>query len=113
MDGAADEGPSHEEVQFVWTERHLSKSTIDTLVTARNSGSSFLNRVELQNGCLSLAHANIFIPSTLGGSCMDGTTVNREKYEKNVKLATDVYINRVNQCPCSDDVVHLYRGANS
>lgn len=66
VDGAADEGPMHEEVQFVWAARHLSRPTLATLVTARNSGSSYLNRVELQNGCLALAHANVFIPSTLG-----------------------------------------------
>ena len=74
VDGAADEGPIHDEVQFIWTERHLKKSTIACLVTTRNSGSSFSNRVELQNGCLALGHANLFIPSTLGGSCMDNTT---------------------------------------
>ena len=90
VDGASDEGPSHEEVQFMWTARHLSRATIATLVTARNSGSSYLNRVELQNGCLALAHANLFIPSTLGGSCMDGTKVDKDKYEQNMKMATEV-----------------------
>ncbi len=75
--GASDEGPSHEEVQFMWT---VSKGT------ARNSGSSYLNRVELQNGCLALAHANLFIPSTLSGSCMDGNKLDK------MDLATDVYV---------------------
>ena len=84
MDGASDEGPAH-------------RGSIATLVTARNSGSSYLNRVELQNGCLAVAHANLFIPSSLGGSCMDGNTINKEKYERNMDLATDVYINRVNE----------------
>ena len=37
MDGAADEGPSHVEVQFLWTARHLEKGTIATLVTRRSS----------------------------------------------------------------------------
>ena len=41
VDGAANEGPIHNEVQFIWTERHLKKSTIACLVTNRNSGSSF------------------------------------------------------------------------
>ncbi len=68
VDGASDEGPSHEEVQFCWTARHLSKGKLATLVTTRNSGSSYLNRVELQNGCLSLGHANTVIPSTIAGS---------------------------------------------
>ena len=110
VDGASDEGPSHEEVQFMWSARHLS---LATLVTARNSGSSYLNRVELQNGCLALAHANLFIPSTLGGSCMDAGKVDKEKYAKNMNLATDVYINRVNECSCGETVINLYRGADS
>ena len=63
VDGAADEGPSHEEVQFLLTARHLS---------------SYLDNVELQNGCLGLAHANLFFRSTLGGSCMDSTTVYKD-----------------------------------
>ena len=33
-----------------------------------------LNRVELQDDCLSLGHANTFIPSTIGGNCMDDAT---------------------------------------
>ena len=43
VDAASDEGPSHEEVQFWWTERHFKRPTIAT--SARNSGSSHLNRV--------------------------------------------------------------------
>ena len=115
VDGASDEGPIHEEVQFVWTMRHLKYATLGTLVTTRNSGSSYLNRVELQNGCQALAHANIFIPSTLGDSCMDTKSgkVDKTKYALNMKLATEVYINRVNQCPCGDSVIHLYPGADS
>ena len=61
VDGASDEGPSHAEVQFLWTERHLNRPTKVTLVTTRSSGDSFLNHVELQNGCLSRGHANLFI----------------------------------------------------
>ena len=68
VDGASDEGPSHHETQFYWTERHLKEAKLATLVTTRSSGSSYLNRVELQNGCLSRAHSNLFIPSTLNGS---------------------------------------------
>ena len=68
VDGAGDEGPSHLEVQYWWTRRHLECKTTATLVTSRNSGASFRNRVELQNGCLALGHANLFIPSTLNGS---------------------------------------------
>ena len=81
VDGASDEGPAHVEVQFWWTMRHFQKPTLITLVTARNSGASYLNRVELQNGCLSLAHSNLFIPSNLSGSCFDSETgkVDKEK----------------------------------
>ncbi len=69
VDGTSDEGPSHLEVQFWWTDFHLSQSDYITLVSTRSSGSSHLNRVELQNGCLANAHSNLFIPSTLKGSC--------------------------------------------
>ena len=55
VDGYTDEGVLHLEVQFWWTLRHFQKPTFVTLVTARNSGASFLNQVELQNGCLSQA----------------------------------------------------------
>ena len=60
------------------------------------SGCSYLNCVELQNGCLALAHANLFIPSTLNGSCMDTTTgeIDQEKLKANLQAATDVYIER-------------------
>lgn len=56
--GGADEGPSHLEVQFLWTERHISRPTRITMVTSCCSGDSYLNRVKLQNGCLSRGHAN-------------------------------------------------------
>ena len=85
VDGATDEGPGHEEVQYWWTLRHIEKKKLATLVTTRSSGSSYLNRVELQNGCLSRSHSNLFIPSTLGGSCIDPLTggVNKELLHKN------------------------------
>ena len=70
VDRASDEGPSHE-VQYWWTERHILKERV---VTTRNSGCSYLNRVKLQNGCLSLGHAHTFIPFTLGGSCCNQQT---------------------------------------
>ena len=84
VDGATDEGPAHDEVQFWWTQRHIQKGRLVTLVTTRSSGSSYLNRVELQNGCLSLGHSNTFIPSTLAGVCTDPDTgaVNQEILRK-------------------------------
>ena len=115
VDGAGDEGPSHEEVQFLWTERHLKKGSIATLVTTRSSGSSYLNRVELQNGCLALAHSNLFIPSTLAGSSFSTETgkLDQKKYTRNMDLAMDVYISRTNGCPCGDSVIHMFKGADS
>jgi hypothetical protein len=113
VDGAMDEGPSHEEVQFFWTLDHLKKARIATLVTARSSGSSFLNRVELQNGCLTRGHANLFIPSTLAGNCMEGAHVNMDILKQNLELAIDIYLDRVNLCPCGDGVIQLFKGADS
>ena len=71
VDGASDEGPSHLEVQFLWTERHLKKESKVTMVTTRCSGDSYLKMVELQNGHLAKGHSNLFIPSTLNGSPTD------------------------------------------
>ena len=51
VDGTVDEGPGHLEVQFWWTARHIEEKKVVTMVTSRSSGSSYLNRVELQNGC--------------------------------------------------------------
>ena len=115
VDGGSDEGPSHEEVQFFWTARHLERPTVTTLITTHNSGASHLNRVELQNGCMSLAHANLFIPSTLSGSCLDSKTgkVDSDRFKRNMRLATEVYINRVNQCPCGEGNISLFEGADS
>ena len=74
VDGTTDEGPFHLEVQYCWTVRHIQHPTAATLVTRRNSGASYLNCVELQNGCLALGHANLFIPSNVCGMCFDPTT---------------------------------------
>ena len=115
VDGASDEGPSHDEVKFWWAARHLEHARLVTLVSSRSSGCSYLNRVELQNGCLSLGHANLFIPSTLGGSVFNPDTgeIDMNKVKNNLDLATSVYIERVNNCPCGETVIHLYRGADS
>ena len=91
----------------------INKKSLTTLVTTRSSGSSYLNRVELQNGCLTRGHANLFIPSTLGGDPMETSTVNKEVLQKNLELATEVYINYVNKCPCGDTVIQLFKGADS
>ncbi len=115
VDGASDEGPSHDEVQFWWTEWHLMHNKLVTLVTTRSSGSSYLNKVELMNGCIALGHSNTFIPSTLGGPCFDKDTgaVSQDKLKHNLELAITAYISRVNGCKCGDTVVKLYEGVRS
>ncbi len=111
VDGAGDEGPSHLEVQFLWAEFHVKEQNACTLVTTRHSGGSYLNRVELTNGGLTNAHANLFIPSTLSGSNFDDSgRVDPAKLQENMKLATEVYINRVQGAPCSGTTVLLKAG---
>ena len=91
------------------------RPTFITLVTARNSGASHLNRVELQNGCLALAHANLFIPSNLSGSCFSPETgkIDFERLKQNMDDATDIYISRANGAPCGDTQIQLFKGADS
>lgn len=114
VDGTTDKGPCHAEVQFMWCERHVSRKTKVTLVTTRCSGDSYLNRVELQNGCLSRGHSNTFIPSTLHGSpYSDNGEFDKEKHEKNMSAALDQYISRVDGTPCMKTVIHLTRGAEN
>ena len=86
-----------------------------TLVSCRISGASYLNRVELQNGCLALGHANLFIPSTLGGSCLDGETgkTDQKKLAENMNMAMDVYISRVNGSLSGETSISLFKGSDS
>lgn len=112
VDGASDEGPSHAEVQFMWTEKHINHGKICTLVTSRFAGGSYLNEVELQNGCLALGHSNLFIPSTINGSNFDSNgKVDMAKLKANLQAAVDVYISVVNGAPCGGKPIHLIRGA--
>ena len=114
VDGAADEGPSHLEVQYLWTKRHLEEGNLATLLTARASGSSYLNRVELQNGCLALAHSNLFIPSSLKGSCYDSSgEFSQAKLVENLEAAINVYIEHCNGAPCGNTKILLHKGADS
>ena len=114
VDSGGDEGPAHVEVQYWWTVRHIEEASELTMVTSRNSGASYRNRVELQNGCQASAHANLFIPSTLNGSCLDGSGgINKDILEKNLDSAMDVYISRVDGAPCASTSIHLYKGRKS
>ena len=107
--------PTCIQIQFWWTLRHLERPTAITLVTRRSSGASYLNRVELQNGCMALAHANLFIPSNLNGSCFDPQTgkVDQDRLRRNMDQATEIYISRCNRAPCGDAQIHLFKGADS
>ena len=94
--------------------RHIERASELTMVTSRNSGASYRNRVELQNGCQALAHANLFIPSTLNGSCLNGSGgIDKEKLENNLNSATDIYISRVDGAPCAATKINLYKGPKS
>ena len=115
VDGAGDEGPAHLEVQFWWTVRYIEEKKLITMVTSRSSGSSFLNRVELQNGCLALARANLFIPSTLNEMPINTDTglIDYDILTSDLNQAADIYIERVNHCPCGDTNIHIFKGADS
>jgi hypothetical protein len=111
VDGAMDENPSLAEVQFHWTELHQQKGTICTMVSARYSGGSYLNKVELQNGCLAIGHSNLFIPSTIHGSNLDADgKLSMEMLKKNLDSATDVYINTVHGTSCFGTQINLVKG---
>ena len=71
--------------------------------------------MELQNGCLSLAHANLFIPSNINGTCFDPNTgqLDDQRLNTNMELAMDIYISSVNGAPCGDSQIHLFKGADS
>ena len=69
------------------------------LVSSRNSGASFQNRVELQNGCLALAHSNLFIPSMLHRFCTGETALNEDVLRKNLESAIDLYVSHVDGAP--------------
>lgn len=111
VDDGSDEGSSHTKVQFLWTEPHYSHPTKVTLVTTRSSGDSFLNRLELQNGCLARGHSNLFIPSTLCGVPYNGAgEYDESKHPENMEAALKQYIERVDQTPCIRTSILLYRG---
>ena len=84
-----------------------------TLVTARSSGSSYLNRVELQNGCLTRGHSNLFIPSTLSGTFMESGHINDLAVKTNLQQAITVYLGHVNYCPCGDTVIQQFEEADA
>ena len=83
-------------------------------MTTRSSGSSYLNRVELQNGCLAVAHANMYIPSTLHGSNFgESGELDYEKLERNLLTAADVYISRCDKAPFGNSKITLIKGSRA
>ena len=63
VDGAADEG-HHMKKHNSGGQRDIDQKKIATLITTRSSGSSYLNRVELQMGVWPMDTVT-YIPSTL------------------------------------------------
>ena len=111
VNGTTDEGVSHHEVQFMWTERHLVRGKVCTLVTSRCSGSSYLNHVELQNIYLAVAHSNLFIPSTIHGSNFNASGgIDYDELEHNLQTAADGYISRCDKAPFGNSKITLFKG---
>ena len=54
-------------------------------------------------------HYSMFI----AGSCLDPETgvVDSQKLQKNLDIAIDAYISRVDGAPCGNTPIHLYKGA--
>ena len=71
-----------------------------------------MNPVELMNGCIAKAHANLYIPSTLAGGNFSGSGLDADKLTENMDLAMDVYIDRVNGAPCCGTNIQLFKGGN-
>ena len=86
------------------------RKRVCTCVTARNSGGSFLNRLELVNGCIVRAHSNIFIPSSLNGSNMSASGLDEEKLKANLDTAASVDINRVQDAPLGKTNIVFFKG---
>lgn len=55
-----------------------------------------------------MLESNTFILSNFDTGRLD-----KEKYTKNMEIAMDTYMERVNHFPCGDAVINLYKGADS
>ena len=69
------------------------------MVTARSGGAS----------------CKYFHTINSGGSCLDNKTgkIDAKKFKYNMELATEVYINWVNNSPCGDTNISLFEGPDS
>ena len=81
------------------------------MVTTRFAGGSYLNKVELHNGCLALGHSNIYIPSTIYGTNFANGELDEAKLHQNLEAAISVYTSQVNGVPCGGKPIHLTRGS--
>lgn len=74
-------------------------------------GTVFFNRMELQNGCLSRGHSNLFIPSTIHGEPYDSSgQFDEVKHCDNLDAAIEQYIARVDGTPCMGTKISLHKG---
>ena len=71
------------------------------MVTSRFSRGSYLNKVDLQNGCLSVGHSN---KDAMG-------QIDKEKQKENLEAATYVYISAVDGSSCCGTKIHFTKGA--
>ena len=62
-----------------------------------SSGASYLNSLELLNGCLTRGHANLFIPSTLRGNPIIDGKVDETILDSKLRPAIDLFIDHTNQ----------------
>ena len=46
-------------------------------------------------------------PSTLAGNCMEEGHLNQDVLKQSLELAIDIYLDRMNLCPCGDRVTQL------
>jgi hypothetical protein len=65
----------------------------------------------MQNGCLALAHSNLFIPSTLTGSNNSSAGLDTERLLTNLDMGINMYIDRVDGAPCGKSPITLFKGA--
>lgn len=62
-----------------------------------------------------MGHTNLSIPSTLGGSVYNLETghIDVDNVKQNLDLAASIYIDYVNNSPCGEAVMQLFKGSAS
>ena len=58
-------------------------------------------------------YPNLFVLSTLNGSCMDSGKINNELLCKNLDSAIDIYISRFDKALFAQTVSYIMKGAES